>query len=356
MSGAAEERDGVSFTHLDQELFDEAGATKRDLVDYLDAVSELMLPGLADRPLSVIRVRPGQPAFMQKNLPKYTPDWVARVPIWAEASKREVSYPLANDRRTLLWFANQRAVEYHVTLFRTGHWDEPDYLVMDLDPPEGAGFSVAAQSAQLVRSALAEAGLQGAAKTSGAKGLHVFVPLAAGVAPEDVAAATRAIAARAERLDPQLATTAFVKEDRHGKVFLDSTRAGGATVVAAYSPRVRPGVPVSFPVAWDDLDRVMPADFTVHTAPGSARIPPIRGARRCQARSRCPMTWWPRGTRYPSRGCRPCTKASAGPGSAEPDRRSKRPSVRRVSRQVNTLSRWLPGRGAADTRSARSGR
>ena len=91
--------------------------------------------------MSVIRVRPGQPAFMQKNLPKYTPDWVARVPIWAEASKREVSYPLANDRRTLLWFANQRAVEYHVTLFRVGHWDEPDYLVMDLDPPEGAGFS-----------------------------------------------------------------------------------------------------------------------------------------------------------------------------------------------------------------------
>ncbi len=74
--------------------------------------------------------------------------------------------------------------------------------------------------------------------------------------------------ARAERLDPQLATTAFVKEDRHGKVFLDSTRAGGATVVAAYSPRVRPGVPVSFPVAWDELDRVAPSDFTVHTAPG----------------------------------------------------------------------------------------
>ena len=268
MSGAAEERDGVSFTHLDQELFDGAGATKRDLVDYLDAVSELMLPGLADRPLSVIRVRPGQPAFMQKNLPKYTPDWVARVPIWAEASKREVSYPLANDHRTLLWFANQRAVEYHVTLFCTGHWDEPDYLVMDLDPPEGAGFPVAAQSAQLVRSALAEAGLQGAAKTSGAKGLHIFVPLAAGVTPEDVAAATRAIAARAERLDPQLATTAFVKKERHGKVFLDSTRAGGATVVAAYSPRVRPGVPVSFPVAWDELDRVAPSDFTVHTAPG----------------------------------------------------------------------------------------
>jgi DNA primase len=85
---------------------------------------------------------------------------------------------------------------------------------------------------------------------------------------EDVAAATRAVAARAERLDPELATTAFIREDRHGKVFLDSTRAGGATVVAAYSPRVRPGATVSFPVAWDDLDSVTPADFTLHTAIG----------------------------------------------------------------------------------------
>jgi len=84
---------------------------------------------------------------------------------------------------------------------------------------------------------------------------------------EEVAAATRALAARAERLDPALATTAFIREDRGGKVFLDPTRSGGATVVAAYSPRLRPGVPVSFPVAWDDLDRVTPADFTIRTAP-----------------------------------------------------------------------------------------
>src|SRR4029077_6824147 len=99
-----------------------------------------------------------------------------------------------------------------------------------------------------------------------AKGVHVLVPLTAGTAADDAAAATRAIAARAERLGPALATTAFIREDRGGKVFLDSTRVGGATLVAAFSPRVRPGVPVSFPVGWDDLDAVTPADFTVHTA------------------------------------------------------------------------------------------
>jgi bifunctional non-homologous end joining protein LigD len=117
-----------------------------------------------------------------------------------------------------------------------------------------------------VHQVLTDAGMAGAAKTSGAKGVHVFVPLvAAGMG--DVAAATRAIAARAERIDPDLTTTAFIREDRHGKVFLDSTRSGGATVVAAYSPRIRPGAPVSFPVLWSDLAEVTPADFTIRSVP-----------------------------------------------------------------------------------------
>ena len=264
--GDEETRDGVPLTNLDQPLFDGADATKRDLVDYLDAVHDRILPGLRDRPLSVIRVRPGQPPFMQKNLPKYTPDWVAKTQVWAEASKREVSYALCNDRRTLLWFANQRAVEYHPTLFRAGEWDRPTHLILDLDPPEGSdAFHLAVGAAHLVRRALADAGMAGAVKTSGSKGVHVFVPIEP-TSPDDVAAATRAVARRAETLDPDLATTAYIKEDRHGKVFLDSTRAGGATVVAAYSPRVRPGAPVSFPVSWDDIDSVSPRDFTVRTA------------------------------------------------------------------------------------------
>jgi bifunctional non-homologous end joining protein LigD len=261
-----EVRDGVSLTNLDQPLFDGANATKLDLVDYLDAVANRIVPELADRPLSVIRVVRGQAPFMQKNVPKYTPPWVRTVRLWAEASKREVSYALCNDRRTLLWFANQRAVEYHPTLFRADRWDRPTHLVLDLDPPAPDAFPLAVRAAQLVRQALADAGLTGAAKTSGAKGVHVFVPIEAQASIDDVAAATRAIAARAERLDATLATTAYVREDREGKVFIDSTRAGGATVVSAYSPRIRPGVPVSFPVAWDELDQVTPADFTVHNA------------------------------------------------------------------------------------------
>jgi bifunctional non-homologous end joining protein LigD len=259
-------RDGVELTNLDQRLFDGADATKRDLVDYLDAVNERMIPELSDRPLSVVRVRPGQAPFMQKNVPKYAPAWLPTVSLWAESSKRDVSYALCNDRRTLLWFANQRAVEYHPTLFRIDHWDRPTYLVLDIDPPDAGAFPLAVRAAHLVHQVLADADLVAAVKTSGAKGLHVFVPVVSATT-EEVAAATRALAVRAERLDPAVATTAFVRDERNGKVFLDSTRAGGATVVSAYSPRLRPELPVSFPVAWDELDSIAPRDFTLHTAP-----------------------------------------------------------------------------------------
>ena len=260
-----EERDGVQLTNLDQELFPEAGRRKRDLVDYLDALSGRLVAHLSDRPLSVIRVLRGQAPLMQKNLPKYAPEWIPRITIWAESRHREVTYPLCNDRRTLLWFASQRAVEYHAALFRVGSPERPTHLVMDIDPPPGADFALVVAAARLVRQALDEAGLEGAVKTSGAKGVHIFVPVD-GAGTEELASATRAVAARAERLDPVLATTAFVREDRRGKVFLDATRAGGATVVAVYSPRLRPGLPVSFPVLWEDLDGVVPGDFTIRSA------------------------------------------------------------------------------------------
>jgi bifunctional non-homologous end joining protein LigD len=266
---SSESRAGVPLTNLDQPLFDGADATKRDLVDYLDAVHTRLLPELSDRPLSVLRVRVGQEPFMQKNVPKYAPDWLKTYSHWAESSRREVHYALCDDQRTLVWFANQRAVEYHPTLARVPRLDRATHLVLDLDPPEGSdSFAAAVKGALLVRQALADLGLAGAVKTSGAKGVHVFVPIETDIEMPDAAAATRAIAARAERIDPSVATTAYIKADRGGKVFIDSTRAGGATVVATYSPRVRPGTPVSFPVPWDEIENVAPRDFTIRNAAG----------------------------------------------------------------------------------------
>jgi len=260
---------GVALSHLDQPVFDGAGATKGDLVAYLDAVHERMLPELRNRALSVVRARLGSAPFMQKNLPAYAPDWIRTTTVWAHASKREVRYPVCDDRRTLVWLANQRAVEYHPALVPVDS-DRQTHLILDLDPPDDVdpldGFRMAVAAALLVRQALDDAGLSGGVKTSGAKGVHVLVPLSEDAEIPDVAAATRALAARAARLDPTVATTAFVRDERGGRVFVDSTRAGGATVVAAYSPRARPGVPVSFPVTWDDLEQVRPSDFTILTA------------------------------------------------------------------------------------------
>ncbi len=266
----SETRDGVALTNLDEPLFDGAEASKRDLVDYLDAMHEQVIAALSDRPLSVIRVLRGQKPFMQKNVPKYTPEWVATTPVWSAASKREIAYALCNDRRTLLWFANQRAIEFHPTLFRVTEPDAPTHLVLDLDPPEGGDFRAVVTAAELVRHALAEVGLTGAVKTSGSKGVHVFVPVTQ-ASTQEVALATRALAVRAEAIDPAAATTAFIKTDRDGKVFLDSTRAGGGSVAAAYSPRLRPRTPVSYPVAWSDLAEVTPSDFTLRTVPALVR-------------------------------------------------------------------------------------
>lgn len=181
--------------------------------------------------------------------------------------------------------------------------------MLDLDPPEGDGFAAAVLADRDSSGRCSNiAGLSCVVKTSGAKGVHVFVPVS-GASLDEAAAATRAIAARAEALDPAVATTAFMKEDREGKVFVDTTHVGGATVVAAYSPRVRPGTPVSFPVRWDDLDDVAPGDFTLHTVPGhlDAAGPWLGDLAVDQA---IPADLVEEGTAIAPAGSRPCTRAS----------------------------------------------
>ncbi|GAB4081931.1 ATP-dependent DNA ligase [Modestobacter muralis] len=265
-----EERDGVRLSSLDSPLGDGLEVTKRDLVDHLDAFADRLVPLLSGRPLTVKRVRPGAAPFIQRDVPKGAPEWVRTVPTWSDRAHREVHQVLCEDRRTLLWLANQRAVELHVPFGRVGE-EQPTGLVLDLDPPEAADFGVVVATALLARRALADAGLAGAVKTSGSTGLHVVVPVH-GSPVEDVAAATRALAARAAALDPGVATTAYVVAERGGRVFVDSTRSGRGTIAVAYSPRVRPGLPVSAPVTWEDLatwddaSGVRPGDVTVATA------------------------------------------------------------------------------------------
>ncbi|QXG75381.1 ATP-dependent DNA ligase [Modestobacter sp. L9-4] len=266
----AEERDGVRLSSLDSPLGDGLGVTKRDLVDHLDAFADRLVPLLAGRPLTVKRVRPGAEPFIQRDVPKGAPEWVRTVATWSDRAHREVHQVLCEDRRTLLWLGNQRAVELHVPFSRVDD-EQPTGLVLDLDPPDGADFAVVVATALLARRALADAGLSGAVKTSGSTGLHVVVPVH-GSPAEDVAAATRALAARTAALDPELATTAYVVAERGDRAFVDSTRSGRGTIAVAYSPRLRPGLPVSTPVGWDELSDwddatgIRPGTVTVGTA------------------------------------------------------------------------------------------
>ena len=260
MAGAQETRDGVGLTNLDQPLFDGDEATKRDLVDYLDAVRDRILPGAA-RPAAV-----GDPG-------------AARAGAVHAEEPAEVHPGLGTPHRDLGRGLPPRGVvralrrPAHPALVRqpaggrvppdAGHRDptrtSPPTWCSTSTRPRATPSRAVTGSPRLVRRALADVGLAGAVKTSGAKGAARLRAGARRTPPPRTWPPPPGRSRRApQRLDPALATTAFIREDRGGKVFLDPTRAGGATVVAAYSPRLRPGLPVSFPVAWDEPRRGHP--------------------------------------------------------------------------------------------------
>ena len=284
----SEQRAGVDLTNLDEPLSPEAGATKRDLVDYLDAVADRILPGLAGRPLTVLRVLRGQKPFMQKNVPEVHPGLGAhRADVGGGlATARCTTRCATTGARCCGWPTNvpsSTTRRWGWPATSTGPrtwcstWTRPTTTSRRWWPsPTWCGRR------------WPTAGWRGAVKTSGAKGIHVFVPIDDSAPVDDVAAATRALAARAEALDPSIATTAFIVEDRGGKVFVDSTRAGGATVAAAYSPRLRPGTPVSFPLDWDELERRHTGRLHRPHGAGCSRRADRRGRSRCREPQRLP--------------------------------------------------------------------
>jgi bifunctional non-homologous end joining protein LigD len=261
---------GVELSNLDKVFWPDEGLTKGDLIDYYDAVSSSLLPALRNRPLTVIRFPDGIKgmSFYQKDTPKYAPAWVKTISLRAESAKREVRYPLCNDKRTLRWLANQACIELHPWLSRVDRLDRPDHLVFDLDPPQDA-FERSVQVALVLKEVLDEIGLEGIPKTSGGKGVHVYVPLGRRYGYPAVRSAAVAIGQRVEERIPEEATSEFLKAKRGGRVFLDPGRnAPGAHVAAPYSPRARPGATVSFPVTWKNLEAVKPGDFTIRNVPG----------------------------------------------------------------------------------------
>jgi DNA ligase D len=263
----------VEVSRPDKLLWPDAGVTKAAYREYLDAVADHMLPWLNGRPLTVIRAPDGVDGerYFQKAASSYAPSWIRTVEIPAPSARRDVSYVVCDNLQTLEWLGNQAALEFHPAPVRADRLDRPDWLVFDIDPPDGR-FDDAVTVARLVLEELGSLRIGAGVKTTGAKGLHVLVPIERRYDTRELRSAAATLTARVAAREPNLVTDEFRKAKRGDRVMLDPSRnAPGATVIAPYSPRARPEATVSFPVLPSELDRVRPADLTILNAPASLR-------------------------------------------------------------------------------------
>lgn len=258
------------ISHPEKVLFPDDGITKGELAAYYEAIAPVMLPHLRRRPITMERFPAGigEQGFLQKNLVKGFPDWLKRI----EAPKKggTVHYPLASDRRSLLWLANQNTIAIHVWPSRAPRIDRPDVCVFDLDPSHDEP-DVLRESALSLRDLLDEEGFASWVKTSGSKGFHVIVPMKSGSTFDDSSALADRVAGVLVDRHPRHFTRAFSKADRGGRILIDIGRnRAGATFAAAYTVRARPGAPVSAPCTWAEIERgdVGPRTFTLRTMAG----------------------------------------------------------------------------------------
>lgn len=243
----------VTCTNVDRVMFPDAGITKRELLAYYHFIADRMLPELVGRPITVERFTKGidRGGFFQKHYQKHYPAWLAKQEL---GGKTRVVYPIVEHAAGLVYLANQGSVAFHVWTSRRDAPEHPDLIVFDLDPPDG-GFELVRRTALILRELLEALGLSPFVKTTGGKGLHVVVPTDARATYAEVAALCNRISALLCARHPELVTTEFYKKDRRGRLFLDTLRnAPGATLIAAYSVRGRPGAPISMPIGWDEVD------------------------------------------------------------------------------------------------------
>ncbi|MCQ1995624.1 non-homologous end-joining DNA ligase [Arthrobacter sp. zg-Y1171] len=254
-------------------IWPDPGITKLDLARYLAEVGEAFIRANGGRPVSLERFPEGigGEVFFSKNPPRGMPDWMRAVTV-EYPSARSHPQVVLDEPAAAVWAAQMNTVVFHPWPSRADNTDNPDQLRIDLDPQPGTDFDDAVRPAQELRSILAEAGLDAYIKTSGNRGIHLFAP----IRPEreflDVRHAVIAAAREVERRMPDKVTTAWWKEERGTRVFVDFNQANrDRTMAGAYSPRALPNAPVSCPITWDELERVHPADFTMQTVPERLR-------------------------------------------------------------------------------------
>lgn len=256
------------LTHLDRILWPEEGYTKRDLVEYYESVSEVLLPHLKDRPQSLHRHPHGiaSEGFFQKDISQYVPRWVSTVPVTSGTSGRTINYLLVQNVGTLLFLANYGCIELNPWFSRLPRLDQPDFLVIDLDP-DGNPFDEVVQVALSVRAVLDEVGAQSWCKTSGATGLHICVPTV--VTFEEALQFSVRITEAVARRHPDITSTERSPSRRRGKIYLDAFQnRRGQTLASVYCLRPRPGAPASTPLHWDEVRPGLdPSRFTIQTLP-----------------------------------------------------------------------------------------
>lgn len=259
----------LKFTNLSKVFYPQEGFTKRDVINYYDAVADLILPHLRDRPLSLKRYPNGieQEFFFQKNAAEKFPGWLRTVPIASD--KKKINFVVADDRESLLYVANLGCIDQNPWLSRVATLEHPDFILIDLDPYH-CGYDRIVEAAQLVHAKLDQMGLQGFPKTTGGDGMHIYVPLEPRYSYEQVRNFAEVLARLVAAERPDMFTTPrTVSQREKGKVYFDYLQIReGSTISAPYVLRAYPGAPVSTPLRWNEVVKgLSPANFTIRNAP-----------------------------------------------------------------------------------------
>lgn len=243
-------------SNLDKVLYPKEGFTKGELINYYIRIAPVLLPHLKDRPLTMKRYPDGVEGefFYEKNCPSHRPKWVKTAKVWSEGNQREMEYCLAQDLPTLVWAANLADIELHTSLSRKQDVARPTMMVFDLDPGPPADIVQCCAVGLWLREILADLKLKSWAKTSGSKGLQVYVPLNTAVTYDQTKELSHAIAEYLEREHPQLVVSKMAKALRPGKVFVDwSQNDEHKTTICVYSLRAKDAPTASTPVTWDEV-------------------------------------------------------------------------------------------------------
>jgi len=246
----------VPVSNLDKIFYPSVGFTKAQVIDYYIRISPVLLPHLKDRPLTLKRYPDGVEGgfFYEKRCPPYRPDWVETAPVWSDRNEAEIHFCLANNLPSIVWAANLGDLELHTFLAKANAVDRPTMMVFDLDPGAPADIIACAQVGLWLKEKLDDRKLQSFAKTSGSKGLQIYVPLNTSVTYDQTKTLSHQLAEELEREHPEMVLSKMAKNLRAGKVFVDwSQNDRHKTTVCAYSLRAKERPTVSTPVDWDEV-------------------------------------------------------------------------------------------------------